>query len=33
MTSAVSIAVAVPIAIGLSLFITEFAPPKLAPHR
>ena len=28
-TSAVSIAVSVPIAIGLSLFITQFAPPKL----
>ncbi len=28
-TSAVSILVAVPIAIGLSLFITQFAPPKL----
>jgi phosphate transport system permease protein len=28
-TSAVSIVVSVPIAIGLSLFITQFAPPKL----
>src|SRR5262249_21905841 len=28
-TSAVSIIVSVPIAIGLSLFITQFAPPKL----
>jgi phosphate transport system permease protein len=28
-TSAVSILVAVPVAIGLSLFITQFAPPKL----
>jgi phosphate transport system permease protein len=28
-TSAVSIVVAVPIAIGLALFITQFAPPKL----
>jgi phosphate transport system permease protein len=28
-TSAVSIIVAVPIAIGLALFITQFAPPKL----
>jgi phosphate transport system permease protein len=30
-TSVVAVAVAVPIAIGLALFITQFAPTKLAP--